>query len=377
MRIRIQHHSSIAARLFVGAAIFGSIATITGCSGTMMTAGNLPAAAGTSLHGTAKGGQQPLTGARIYLFAAGATGYASASPSLLNTAIPAVSTDLSGNGYVLTDTTGSFTITGDWTCAHASDQVYVLATGGNPGLAPGTNNSAIVLMDALGTCSTLSSSTFIVVNELSTVAAVTALQQFMTDGTHVGSSATNPTGLANAFASATNMVDIAAVSARTTTPAGNGDVPQTKLHSLANILATCVNTSAATSAECATLFTAATPSGGTAPANSLPQSQQQRDHHLRHLHAHPSVPALTLRSAPQLDLRGHLLPRRNTPSRLLRHRRSRRCVDYQPGLGEDSLSHRYRLHHQDRSHGCCALGSNRLHRRRRASAGRPGHRRYR
>ncbi len=269
MRIRIQHRSSIAARLFVGAATFGSIAALTGCSGMMMSTGNLPAAAGTSLHGTAKGGQQPLTGARIYLFAAGATGYASASPSLLNTAIPAVSTDLSGNGYVLTDATGSFTITGDWTCAHASDQVYVLATGGNPGLAPGTNNSAIVLMDALGTCSTLSSSTFIVVNELSTVAAVTALQQFMTDGTHVGSSATNPTGLANAFASATNMVDIAAVSARTTTPAGNGDVPQSKLHSLANILATCVNTSAGTSAECATLFTAATPSGGTAPDNSL------------------------------------------------------------------------------------------------------------
>ncbi len=269
MRIRIQQHSSVAARLFVGAAIFGTIAALTGCSGMMMTAGNLPAAAGTGLHGTAKGGQQPLTGARVYLFAAGATGYASVSPSLLNTAVPAVSTDLSGNGYVLTDANGGFTITGDWSCAHASDQVYVLVTGGNPGLAPGTNNTAIVLMDALGTCSTLSSSTFLIVNELSTVAAVTALQQFMTDGTHVGSSATNPTGLANAFASATNMVDIAAVSARTTTPAGNGSVPQSKLHTLANVLAPCVNTSAPTSTECTTLFSAAKPSGGTTPSNSL------------------------------------------------------------------------------------------------------------
>src|SRR5664279_429028 len=204
MRIRVQEHSSVAVRFIMGAAISSFMVFLAGCAGFAIS----PLASGVSgmsLSGTAKGGQQPLSAARVYLFAAGFTGYASASTSLLNTAIPAVSTDSSNNGYVLTDANGGFTITSDWSCVHSTDQVYLLVTGGNPGLVAGTNNASIVMMDALGTCSTLSSSTVIGINELSTVAAVTALQQFMTDGTHVGSSATNPIGLANAFASATNM----------------------------------------------------------------------------------------------------------------------------------------------------------------------------
>jgi hypothetical protein len=35
--------------------------------------------------------------------------------------------------------TGSFTITGDYTCPSGSSEVYLVAAGGNPGLGSGTN----------------------------------------------------------------------------------------------------------------------------------------------------------------------------------------------------------------------------------------------
>ena len=260
--------SSVLNRLFFGLATTVAISALVGCSGSFTGALVSPAALGAGLHGTILGGQQPLTGARVYLFAAGHTGYGSAASSLLNTTLPAVSIDNNGNGYVLTDATGAFTVTGEWTCPQATDQLYILATGGNPGLAPGTDNTAIAMMDVLGTCSTVSGSTFVVVNELSTVAATTALHQFMVDATHVGTSATNAIGLANAFAAATSMVDTAGGPARTLTPAGNGKVPQAKLHTLANILAACVNSSSNASSTCGALFYSANYNTGTPPTDT-------------------------------------------------------------------------------------------------------------
>ncbi len=225
------------------------------------------------LSGNLHGGQQPITGASVFLY--GIAGYQGAgSNSLLSTSSSGVSTDGSGNGYVTTDANGDFLITGDYTCPsyNTAIQTYLLAVGGNPGLASGTNNTAITLIAALGNCSSLTSQTFIDINEVSTVAAVTALQQFMTDATHVSTGPNangslnlqNPTGIANAFLTVPNLVDQSTGTALLSTASGQGTAPQAKLNSLANILASCVNSVGPSSTPCAALFAASTPSGGTA-----------------------------------------------------------------------------------------------------------------
>ena len=117
-------------------------------------------------------GQQPITGSTIQLYAAWTTGYGASATALLSSP-------------VVTDAAGSFAITGDYTCPSSSSQLYIVATGGNPGLGPGTNNAAIALMAALGPCNlhggeyTLDPNSFIWINEVTTVASVYALAAFM------------------------------------------------------------------------------------------------------------------------------------------------------------------------------------------------------
>jgi hypothetical protein len=173
------------------------------------------------LRGMVHGGSQPISGAVIQLYAAGTTGYGTGATALLNTP-------------VTTDANGTFSITGDYTCPSSTSQLYLVATGGNPGLTPpSTNNAAIVLMTALGPCtlygsqSTLNPNSFIFMNEATTVASVYALAPFMTYGTtQVGASSTNSLGLANAFLTVPNLVNTSTGTPLTTTPAGNGTSPR-------------------------------------------------------------------------------------------------------------------------------------------------------
>jgi streptogramin lyase len=209
-----------------------------------------------NISGSVHGGQPPVSGAKVYLYAAATTGYGAASISRL-----------SGVGYATTDANGLFTLTTQNTC-QASDLVYVLAVGGNPGMTAGTNNSALQMMTALGPCSSLLSTTFISINEATTVAAVTALAPFMVDGTHIATSATNVAGLTTAFAAANNLANPVSGVALATTTAGNGTVPQKEIDSLANAVAACVNTDG-TGTPCSRLFTDTTPAGGAAPTNTL------------------------------------------------------------------------------------------------------------
>jgi hypothetical protein len=176
---------------------------------------------------------------------------------------------------VITDATGSFSITGSYMCPSASSELYIVATGGNPGLGPSTNNNALTLMAALGPCSlhggqyTLDPNSFISISEVTTVASVYALRGFMSAGsTVVGTSATNAKGLANAFALVNNLVDSSKGAALATTPAGNGTAPQAALNTLADVIATCVN-SDGTGAACNALFAAASPSGGSVPTDTV------------------------------------------------------------------------------------------------------------
>ena len=244
------------------------VGLVSGCGGTLTQ--STSAAPGVSLRGTVLGGQQPVTGAKVYLYAAGSTGYGSAATSLLNTSTSGVDTDGNGKGYVTTEASGSFDIPDGWSCPDGSDQVYMLALEGNPGLANGTNNLALALMAPLGTCSSLVSTyPNIVIDEVTTVASVWALRPFITDATHIGASATNAAGLSNAFAQVPNIVNIATGLALAKTPAGNGAVPQSKIDTLADILAPCVNSTTAASSACSSLFSAATPSGKMQAADTI------------------------------------------------------------------------------------------------------------
>jgi hypothetical protein len=181
-----------------GAFLTALCVSLLGCgAGVSSSSGPL---SGGALRGSVHGGQQPIVGATIQLYAAGTAGYGSSATPLLTSA-------------VTTDATGSFSITGDYTCPSSTSQVYLVATGGNPGLAPGTNNAAIALMAALGPCGlhggeyTLDPNSFITINEVTTVASVYALAAFMGgDAAHVGTSSTNAVGLANSFALVNNLV---------------------------------------------------------------------------------------------------------------------------------------------------------------------------
>jgi hypothetical protein len=234
---------------------------------------------GIALKGNVHGGQQPVVGTHVYLFAANTTGYggpgiaasgANASISLLNATTTGLADSI--GAYVTTDDSGSFTITGDYNCT-PNTQVYLYALGGNPGAGV---NSAAGLLAALGSCpssgSFLASLPFIQVNEVTTIAAAYAMAGFATDATHVSSSGTPlaKTGIANAFANATNLADITTGAALNVTPAGNADAPQATVNVLADILASCINSTGPASTPCSTLLSTALPNGtsGTQPTDT-------------------------------------------------------------------------------------------------------------
>jgi len=204
---------------------------ILGCAGvssspvtTTTTASTLP---GSSLVGKVMGGQQPIWDATIQLYQVGTAGDGSTAATL--------------GSSTTTNPSGGFTITGDYTCPGSNPQVYLLATGGNPGLQSGTNNTAINLIAALGPCSSLSSTTFINLNEVTTVAAVAALAPYMTSPTSIGSGTSDASALAAAFTLASQYASTATgASPGTSIPAGDA-VPSTLINSLAGIVSACVN----------------------------------------------------------------------------------------------------------------------------------------
>ncbi len=227
---------------------------------------------GAPIAGNVHGGAQPVIGAHIYLFAANQGGYGAPSTSMLNPTQPGVANDANGN-YVLTDANGNFHISGAYTCT-AGQQVYILATGGNPGLPPGQVNPALALMAALGACPSgqsnfASTVPNVSINEVSTVAAVYALSGFMSDANHLSSAATPGAlqGIANAFLTINNLVDIGSGAARNESVQGDGVVPQNEINSLANLLVTCVNSDG--TAACTPLFSNATGLDGSAPTDTI------------------------------------------------------------------------------------------------------------
>ena len=209
---------------------------------------------GVSLRGMVHGGQQPISGATLQLYAASGAGDGVAATPLLSKTVKS-------------DGDGVFNITGLYTCPTASSLVYLVASGGNPGLAAGTNNRAATLMAALGACGDLSASTYVVINEMTTVAAVWSLAPFMNSYAAVGSGTGDEAKLALAFAQASHLVNTA-----TGTAPGAGlptgyTVPLAEMNTIADVLAVCINSAGGVAGDdspCGLLFTAVKPA--TSPA---------------------------------------------------------------------------------------------------------------
>jgi hypothetical protein len=228
---------------------------VTDAAGNSATATLALTVTSVAFQGQVLSGNQGIAGSTIQIYAVGSSGNGSASTPMLTQTIT-------------TDSAGYFSIAGLYTCGKSSTgaaipsttPIYMTATGGSIGTNPA--NSAISLISAIGSCASLSPTTYTYINELTTAAAVWALAPFTGSISSIGASSTNTLGIANAFLDAALLANPATGKAATL-PA-NLTVETGKLAAFADALATCVN--AAASSACTPLFTAATLGSGGVPA---------------------------------------------------------------------------------------------------------------
>ncbi|MDR3734891.1 MAG: hypothetical protein P4L10_05060 [Acidobacteriaceae bacterium] len=220
-----------------------------------------------SLGGIAYGGRQGIVSGNVYAFAAGKTGYGSA-PKLL------ASTTTSTDGF------GSFSFNGAITCPGTSDPLYsnilyIVISGGQP--STGVTNNSSALLTVVGDCTNaVNTQPFLFINEATTFASATAMQQFFSVGTGtiggatldtIGAPASNVQGLTIAANTVPNMVNLNTGVAGATSQAGTGTnittsatvtiTPETaKINTAANILAACVNSDGGSASPCHTLYPA-------------------------------------------------------------------------------------------------------------------------
>jgi hypothetical protein len=185
--------------------------------------------------GVLHGGRKPINGSTVTLWAVGTTGYGSAPTSINSTT---------------SDSRGNWSMT--VSCPTPDTQVYVTATNGDAGDG---SNTFVGLMLVLGPCGSLPD--FVAITEVTTVASVWAMAQFMdSTGRNIGASAGNATGLKNAAAIVNNLTNVATGQAAAFMSSG-ANSPDT-LNTLANILAACIN-QPNSSVTCAHLMCDATP----------------------------------------------------------------------------------------------------------------------
>jgi hypothetical protein len=244
----------------LGALLGAFMGALTGCQSITDASPARPSAG--QLVGTVMGGEQPIAGATIKLYAAGSGGDGTGATSLLNTA-------------VTTDQYGNFSITNDYTCPSQNAEVYLVGTGGNPGQS--SNNANIALMAALGQCGSVVATSFpsIDMDEVTTVASIAALYPYMSASTSyasVASGSSDAASLANAFSAVTEYANISTgIAPGPSLPAGYY-ASSNEVNSLANVLAYCVDSTgglSGSSTPCGNLFKLATPSAGTAPTDTV------------------------------------------------------------------------------------------------------------
>jgi len=197
-------------------------------------------------------GNQPVIGASVQLYAAGSGGNGSAASALL----PAAA--VTGPG-------GVFSIPGGYSCPSAQTPVYLLSKGGQAGSGSAADPS-LWLLTALGPCGSVTGGSSFVLNEVTTAASVWSLASFMSSGGNIGASCTNTAGLADAFLTANNLVNVNTGASPGAAVPSTLTVPTAKLNTLANALASCAESSGGSS--CSGLFNA-TAAGGAVPSNTL------------------------------------------------------------------------------------------------------------
>ena len=247
-----------------GGPIAGSGTTTTVVAGT--TPGSSTARVG--LGGTVYGAQSPISGAAVTLWAAGTTGSYGTGASQIAT----TTTDPNGNFSFNTSPGVSPCTTGQL--------LYITSVGGYTGA--GINQYAAVMAALPSPCSAATPNTYVVVNEVTTVASVTALQQFMsitpggTPAWTIGAPTANVTGLTNAFTQVGNLAAIGTGQSGPTTATNTVSSvtytttiapDSTKINTLADILAACINTTG--TSVCTNLFADATPTGSVAPTDTI------------------------------------------------------------------------------------------------------------
>jgi hypothetical protein len=275
-----------------------------GLSGCSLAPAGAVAVKGSALHGTVYGGQQPVTRATLQLYAAGNTGYGVGYNAGNSGLIPSGSYYLGGApgcvasgsqtcyANVISDGSGSFTITNDYPCPTSTTPVYLVATGGSSANGSAANPN-LGLMVALGPCGQLSASTSVGVNELTTVASIWALSPFMTGIANIGTSATNSQGLLNAFAAVNKVINVSNGTFPGPALPANATLPIAKLNTLADILASCINSTggiAGDNSGCGNLFTAATVNG-VAPTDTITAAMNISQHPGSNVNALLAIPS--------------------------------------------------------------------------------------
>ncbi len=194
--------------------------------------------------GRVLGGNQPVAGATIQLYAVSTTADAGPATPLLDKP-------------QITDRNGYFSIYGHFTCADPAALTYITATGGNPGLGSGAANPDLALMAAIGRCDTAATPNPIQINEVTSIAAVSALGPFMASAVAIGSSPQNAPSLTYSFYQASELARIdRGASPGLNVPAAD-QVPFVVINSLANTLSACVNSPggvAGDASRCGQLF---------------------------------------------------------------------------------------------------------------------------
>jgi len=273
-------------------ALLASTVVLTaGCNNMSTTAPSaLSQSVTASIGGKLHGGSQPVTGATVTLYYAGKSGYGSGVTQGGPATVAAVTT---------TDSTGAFSFTKDATpndttsgntfsCPIAGPGVtlptgvendplvYVIAKGGNTLNTgdPTVHNDAATFLGMFGLCSQVSASSFLELNEVTTVATIAAIQQYFNPVTEsIGTDGIGAAklSLVNTLATISNLANVAtgtAVASTSLAP-NNGDgvsavtvtatAPAGKINQIANILAACVNNDVSSATSCKTLFDNAIP----------------------------------------------------------------------------------------------------------------------
>jgi len=223
--------------------------------------------------GRMMGGQQPVAGATISIYAVGTSGYGSGGAVLSSTT---------------TDSNGNFSLPA-YTCPQSNTPVYLLGIGGNAGAG---NNSSAVLGAGLGSCAGAQKS-FVVLNEVTTTALAFSMAHFFST-TLGGANAANdlfggPSSTSGGTIQYSNGVQMAMNNTIPTivsnafggpiTDASGFTVEWQKILTIADILANCVNSAGSpntteTKTNCGKLFHYTQNGAATRPSDTLQAAVQ-------------------------------------------------------------------------------------------------------